>query len=286
MSDEAPCYEVLSARIAKVERENRRMKRTALALLVLPLAFLVMGQSQATRVVVANEFVLKDASGHMRARLWFGLKPTKSPTTAFLTFYDSSGNQDLVSLAADGVEHSASLNLGGVMTGSPSLTLSAEAKGSYASFETAGNKLQGIQLSAETEKSRISLSGIGDPLKGGVNLTDSTEGGELHVNDAQGNAGVAILTKGKDGVSVMDREGRSVLLVGDHLSFGDSQNNFPAVLYGGNDGPFLNLEDAKGFNVQLGVSKTITKTTGQRRTSSAASLRMFNDKGDLLWSAP
>lgn len=286
MTDESTDYKALVERIGKVEVENWRMKRVALALLIIPLALMLMAQSQATKVVEANAFVLKDASGHTRARLWFGLKSTKSPATAILTLYDSTGQQDLISLAANGVEHSANLSIGGVITGAPSLTLSANAKGSYASLETASNKRQGIQLSAETERSSLSLSGTGDPLKGGVNLTDGAEGGELHVKDAQDNASVDILAKGKDSVSIVDREGRSVLLIGDHLSFSDSQKNLPAVLYGGNDGPFLNLADAKGFNVQLGVSKTIAKTTGQHLTSSAASLRMFDDKGDLLWSAP
>jgi hypothetical protein len=285
MTDEGTEYKALVERIGKVERENRRMKRLALALLILPSALLLMAQSPATQVVVANQFILKDASGHTRARLWFGPKPTKSPKAVLLTFYDSTGTRDLISLTADSAEHSANLNLGGLITGSPSLTLLADAKGSYASLESTSNKLQGIQLSAETEKSRLFLSGTGDLLKGGVNLTDGTEGGELHVKDAQHNASVDILANGRDGVSIVDRDGRSVLLVGDHLSFGDSQQNLPAVLYGGKDGPFLNLGDAQGFNVQLGVSKTVT-TTGQHRTSSAASLRMFNDKGEILWSAP
>ncbi|HSZ19188.1 MAG TPA: hypothetical protein VK770_05315 [Candidatus Acidoferrum sp.] len=286
MTDKGTDYEALLERIGKVERENRTMKRVALALLIFPLAFMVMAQSPATKIVEANAFVLKDASGHTRARLWFGLKPTKSPAAAMLTFYDATGERDLISLAANGAEHSANLNLGGLITGAPSLTLSANANGSYASWQTAGNKQQGIQLSAETGKSRLSLSGTGDPMKGGVNMTDGAEGGELHVNDGQGNAGVDILAKGKDGISISDRERESVLLVGDHLSFSDSQKNLPAVLYGGHDGPFLNLADAQGFNIQLGVSKTITKTTGQHLASSAASLRMFSDKGDLLWSAP
>jgi hypothetical protein len=304
------------------------MKRSALAILVLPIAFLVMAQApkspaaptpapaqsptptqpQTTqppksaaipapakapvpaqapvgRVVVASEFVLKDASGHMRARLWFGPKPGKSPSTALLTFYDSNGDRDLASLTVDGTAHSANLNLGGLTTGSPSMSLSADSKGSYATFQSAG-KLQGIQLAAESQTARVSLSGMGDPSKAIVSMTSSADGGELNVNDAQAGASVALSTKGKTSVTVRDREGRSALLANDHLSFGDPQNNFPVVLYAGKDGPFFNLQDAQGFNVQLGVSRTITKTTGKRLTSSAASLRMFNDKGDLLWSAP
>jgi len=285
MTAEGTEYRALVERIGKVERENRRMKRIALALLILPSALLLMAQSQGTRVVDANEFTLKDVSGHTRARLWFGQKPGKSPKAVLLTFYDATGKRDLITLAADSAEQSANLNLGGLITGSPSLSLSAGAKGAYASLESTGNKLQGIQLSAEAEKSRLSVSGTGDASKGGVNLTDGAEGGQLQIKDAQNNASVQILANGRDGVSVLDREGRSALLLGDHLSFGDTQQNFPAVLYGGKEGPFLNLQDAQGFNVQLGVSKTIT-TSGQRRTSSAASLRMFNDKGEIVWWAP
>jgi hypothetical protein len=328
MSAEFPRYEVLSARIEKLERENRTMKRSALAILVLPIAFLVMAQAPkstvaptpapaqpptptqpqtaqppataatpapaktpgpaqapVSRVVVASEFVLKDASGHMRARLWFGAKPGKSPSTTLLTFYDSNGDRDLASLTVDGTAHSANLNLGGLTTGSPTTSLSADSKGSYAAFQSAG-KLQGIQLAAESQTARVSLSGMGDPSKAIVSMTSSADGGELNVNDAQAGASVALSTKGKTSVTVRDREGRSALLANDHLSFGDPQNNFPVVLYAGKDGPFFNLQDAQGFNVQLGVSRTITKTTGKRLTSSAASLRMFNDKGDLLWSAP
>ena len=329
MSAESPRYEVLSARIEKLERENRTMRRSALAFLVLPVAFLVMAQAQSpkspvvptpspaqpptptqpqtqspastatpapakasvpaqapvSRVVVASEFVLKDASGHMRARLWFGPKPGKSPSTALLTFYDSNGDRDLASLTVDGTAHSANLNLGGLTTGSPSMSLTADSKGSYAAFQSAG-KLQAIQLAAESETSRVSISGAGDPSKAIVSMMSSADGGELDVNDAQAGASVALSAKGKIGVTVRDREGRSALLANDHLSFGDPQNNFPVVLYAGKDGPFFNLQDAQGFNVQMGVSRTITKTTGKRLTSSAASLRMFNDKGDLLWSAP
>ena len=96
MTDKGTDYEALLERIGKVERENRRMKRGALALLIFPLAFMVMAQSPATKIVEANAFVLRDASGHCwRARLWFGPKPTKSPAAAILTFYDATGERGI-----------------------------------------------------------------------------------------------------------------------------------------------------------------------------------------------
>jgi hypothetical protein len=42
---------------------------------------------------------------------------------------------------------------------------------------------------------------------------------------------------------------------------------------------FSTLKALERLVFRLGVSKTIAKTTGQHITSSAASLRMFDDKG-------
>jgi hypothetical protein len=118
----------------------------------------------------------------------------------------------------------------------------------------------------------------------GVNLSDSKDGGQIYVNDAQGDAGVAILAKGKDGLFVNDRDGNSTLLSGDSLVMGGSRT--PVTLFGGNNGPYLNLTDAQGYQVQLGVSETISKVVGEQHTSSAASLHMFDSKGTVIWSAP
>jgi len=54
------------ARLGRVERENRRMKRTGLGVLVLVGAVLLMGQAHSKRTVEAENFVLKDESGRIR----------------------------------------------------------------------------------------------------------------------------------------------------------------------------------------------------------------------------
>jgi len=59
----------ISKRLDRLEKENRRLKRLGLAALLIAAAAVVMGQSPSRRTVEANEFVLRDASGSIRATL-------------------------------------------------------------------------------------------------------------------------------------------------------------------------------------------------------------------------
>ena len=82
------------ARLGRVERENRRMKRIGLGVLVLAGAVLLMGQAHSKRTVEAENFVLKDGSGRIRARL--GMELNDRPTLSLL---DANGFP-LVSMGA------------------------------------------------------------------------------------------------------------------------------------------------------------------------------------------
>jgi hypothetical protein len=44
--------------------------------------------------------------------------------------------------------------------------------------------------------------------------------------------------------------------------------------------------DSKGFQTIIGSADLVTPPTGETRQTSAASIRMFNDKGDVIWAAP
>jgi hypothetical protein len=76
----------LSERVARLEMQNRRLKKGGVTVLILAFAVMAMGQAQPRRVLEANEFVLKDAAGRMRARL--SMEMTNRPT---LTFYSENG---------------------------------------------------------------------------------------------------------------------------------------------------------------------------------------------------
>jgi hypothetical protein len=157
MSTEAPDYEALVNRIGKVERENRRMKRAGLALVILSATLVLMGQSQATKVVEANGFVLKDASGKVRAQLAFGGQPSKSPDEARLDFFDVSGNV-MASLIADSKTQQEWLGLGIDSSGTGSygkrLVLHANQDGSEA-------WLSGTELHNEVTTLQSQLSSWG-----------------------------------------------------------------------------------------------------------------------------
>jgi hypothetical protein len=63
-------FEDLLDRLAKLEKQNRRFKLLGVAALVGVTLLLVMGQAPAKKTVEANEFVLKDDRGNIRARLF------------------------------------------------------------------------------------------------------------------------------------------------------------------------------------------------------------------------
>jgi hypothetical protein len=82
---------VLMQRLDKLERSNRRLKLSGLVVLVGLAAFGLMGQARPPlQTVEAQEFVVKDASGAVRARLG------TSPTAASLTLSHEGGRASLV----------------------------------------------------------------------------------------------------------------------------------------------------------------------------------------------
>jgi hypothetical protein len=62
-------FEVLQHRLVRLENQNRRFKQVGVAVLMGVALLLVMGQAPARKTVEANEFVLRDGSGNVRARL-------------------------------------------------------------------------------------------------------------------------------------------------------------------------------------------------------------------------
>jgi hypothetical protein len=82
---------VLMQRLDKLERSNRRLKLSGLVVLVGLAAFALMGQARPPlQTVEAQEFVVKDAAGAVRARLG------SSPSAASLTLSHEGGRASLV----------------------------------------------------------------------------------------------------------------------------------------------------------------------------------------------
>jgi hypothetical protein len=92
----------INARLEKLERENRRMKKIGIVAIVFASVLFISGQAKTNKIVEANEFVLKDGNEKARARLSM---VTVSDTTLMqkdipnLSFYDAEGHPR-ISIAA------------------------------------------------------------------------------------------------------------------------------------------------------------------------------------------
>jgi hypothetical protein len=88
--------EALAQRVAKLEAQNRRLKKIGIALLLLVSAGVLMGQAKTNKVIQANAFQIVDANGKTLGRLGVGKAGKPS-----LTFFDS---KDLPVASLDGGE--------------------------------------------------------------------------------------------------------------------------------------------------------------------------------------
>ncbi len=70
MTSHTPDLAAVVARLEKVERQNRRLRGAGIAVVVVAVAGLLMGQAMPKeRIVAAEGFLLKDARGKVRAKL-------------------------------------------------------------------------------------------------------------------------------------------------------------------------------------------------------------------------
>ena len=81
--------EALSNRVAKLEAQNRRLKKAGIALVIAATSIIAMGQAPVKRIVTADEFILKDSAGIVRAKLGFA-GVSNEPT---LTLIDANGRE-------------------------------------------------------------------------------------------------------------------------------------------------------------------------------------------------
>ena len=165
----------INARLAKLERENRRMKKIGIVAVVFASVLFISGQAKTNKVVEANEFRLVDDSGKVRANLFSIAGP-------HLYFYDEAGIP-VVTLSATSLSP-ASLR--------PSLTLGKIGTRESASLDAGETALPSpspsLSLGGTGPDSRVLLSG------GGVTaLSMLGSGGSLRV-DVDGHPGGASVT--------------------------------------------------------------------------------------------
>ena len=184
----------INARLEKLEKQNHRLKRGAATLAVLLSAVFSMGQGQSHRVLEAEEIVLKDKAGKVRARL--SMEVDDRPT---LSFYNPNGSIPVSLAAGDepflvlnrlGTTQSVQLaanrgfcGLGvyekeiraglSVQKDTPGLELFDDKGAPRASFE-ANNAGANISLMGSDENSFASISTQSSDVEPGMNLKGPT----------------------------------------------------------------------------------------------------------------
>jgi hypothetical protein len=94
--------DTLRQRLDRLERESRRLKRVTLVVIVGAAAALVMGQTaphRSIRTLDAEEFVLRDSRGQIRA----SLGTTQGPSATILEIHGDNGKpRTRVTVSSDG----------------------------------------------------------------------------------------------------------------------------------------------------------------------------------------
>jgi hypothetical protein len=257
MAEEKPELGEILARLERVERQYRRLKKIATVFSLLVTVTLVMGQARSDRTVEAERFVLKDSQGQKRADLVMLLdKPT-------LTLRDAKG-LPLVALA--GGDYSfLTLN----RTGSKEqVTVSANKE--FYGLILYDEKVQRAGLAVWNGIPGLTLYDEKGTERAGLDLKQS--GPTLRLVDGESKAGfnmwVAPLGAGPD------------------FSMYDATGQLRVDLVAPEGLPSLKLEDRNGYSAIFGSANLTTPSTGREERTSAASLTLFGKDKKVLWSAP
>lgn len=252
----APDLQSLARRVTRLETQNRRLRQAGIAALVLASAAVVMGQAQASRVLEANAFHLKDASGRVRARM--SMDAAGRPTLSIL---DQKGFPVAILAGGD----------------APFLVLNR-----------AGTK-EMVQLGANP-----TFYGLGlyeKEIRAGLSVQSGSSGLDLY--DEKGKALVSIGTAASGSHILMtDHDGKATATmwtepyVGSGLSISGSAGTLRVNLEETLGGPSLQIEDKEGYSSALGRTDLVVTTTGRKERTPAASLVLFGKDKKVLWSAP
>jgi hypothetical protein len=115
MTSQETALEEVRERLTKLERENRRLKQIGAGALIVAASLFVMGQATSRKTIEASEFILRDNSGNMRARLWVMEANTVAVTgvpvalraSPTLAFYDEKDTRAKLVLDAGSVNAGA-----------------------------------------------------------------------------------------------------------------------------------------------------------------------------------
>jgi hypothetical protein len=255
MITETQALQLLSERVSKLERQNRRLKQYAMLILIAAASLLLMGQGKAVKVapvkavraLEAGKFVLQDGQGKRRAEL--GLIAERPS----LVFYDSTDRAMLsVGLDAEGaglVLYDDQIRKTAALSSTPTGPV-------LALFHSGVKRLN---LSVTTQGPALGLVGKNGDARAALGLT-ADDNAFLHLFGA-GERGGAQLLASPD---------RTV------LRFFDSADKARSVL------GLLEKEGSPGFvlNDEAGVARAIMMLT-----SDGPNLELFDRNRNRIWFA-
>jgi hypothetical protein len=246
MDSHTPSLAEFEARLAKLERQNRRLKRLGLLFLLITGSGFLLAQAPrkppsaapapatpaaSYDTLVVHRLELRDKAGKLRG-VW-----TVEDDVPGLTLYDTDGTPR------------AGL---GVLADSPLLTLS----------DTAGKTRAMLSVAADGP----ALTLYDSARKTRAVLDVGAKGPRLWLYDA----------------AEETRAGLIVLADGPMLALYDAAGKVRAWLAEDS----LGLEDAQQFKAVLGVTRLQAVGTGESRTTSAAAVTLFGKDGKAIWRAP
>jgi len=248
----------INARLEKLERENRRMKKISIVAAVVLSCLILGGQATTKKVVEANEFVLKDTDGKVRSRLSMeiGTRPT-------LSFYDANGSIPLSLAGGD----------------EPFVVLSRV--GTQESVQLGANQaFTGVGIYEKNIRAGLSVQ-KGSP---GLELYDAEGKARTTIETSEDRSSIDLSNPGNTAISSMwagsEKSG------GSGVAVTETAGTFRVILNGNIFGPQLALEDKQGYSTEIGKSDLVLTKTGRKEQTPAASIVLFDKDKKVLWSAP
>ena len=263
MSSQAPTLHCLIQRVERVEKQNRSLRITGLAILLMGFTTLLMGQAAPeNEAIEVEEIILRDESGHVRVlmsavrgepRLSFF--DTNEQSRAVLTLVDEEPR--LLLLDAQGKQRAGLA----VLKEEPELALldRNERRRVWLSLERG---LQGLLLRDRNGNERVRMG-----------ITGGLPGIVMHTRREK----VRVPPKGEQhGISLSDASGRTRALFdaaqsGAEIAFFNERGKIQSLLDGVEDNPVLTLFDAKGE---------------PKNGLTLSGLTLRDDKGQVVFSAP
>ena len=299
--------ESLERRLDRLERQNRRIRTSAIATAIAAVLLMAsMGQSDrrpsaGANIVEAERFVLRDASGVVRARLSADAQGRTS-----LTLLDKSERSRVaLGIAADGAPILVFGDADGRTT-RMELSVRADGAATIGIGDGKGRFRTTLETNADGSAHVYMIDADGKPRSDFCILADGSP--QLSLADADGKTRTRLVCdarEGAPGLFMLDQDGLARASVGQYpdktwgvaLADGGRKNRARFVI-GGDGSPALSLSDGEG-RVRTGLNVFADSSnlmfydaTGKSRIQIGVwpdglpAFNLYDPQGETLWSTP